>query len=119
MTKSRDAGEDLVGRLGPHEWSRVRVRGVDALANGLFKFARAAGSDGRRAPGPRVVNRSEEAAKLASPMPLAKLDDDPPGPRIAQPGWAPAAARHSGRGRKARLGGADLIRPRSDPRPSA
>lgn len=42
MTKSRDAGQDLVRRFGPHEGRGVCVGEVDVLANGVLELPRAA-----------------------------------------------------------------------------
>jgi hypothetical protein len=41
MTKSRDAGQDLIGRFGPDKRSGRRVRHRDVLANRGFKGTRA------------------------------------------------------------------------------
>ena len=40
MTKSRDASQDLIRGLGPHERRRVRVREVDVPADGLLELHR-------------------------------------------------------------------------------
>jgi hypothetical protein len=42
MTKARDARQDFVGRLGPHERPRALIREFDVAANGGFQLARAA-----------------------------------------------------------------------------
>src|ERR687891_712218 len=136
MTKPRDGGQDLVGRLRPHERGGVRIREIYVPANGLLQLARTAVDapaylllrqrgepsldevDPRRAGrgemhvearmphqpppnrgslvgavvvedqvhiefgGHRGVDRAEEVPKLAGAMPMVKLAQDPPAPRL-------------------------------------
>src|SRR2546427_12821680 len=42
MTKSGDAREDFIGRLGPHEWPRAFVRDLNVPPDGRLQLARAA-----------------------------------------------------------------------------
>src|SRR5207245_10776228 len=42
MTKSGDAREDFIGRLGPHEWPRSFVRDLNVPPDGRLQLTRAA-----------------------------------------------------------------------------
>src|SRR5678816_3333832 len=42
MTKTFDAGQDLIGRLGPPERLRAFIRDVDVATNGCLQFPGAA-----------------------------------------------------------------------------
>jgi len=35
-----DAGQDLIGRLGPAEWLGIVIDGIDIILDGLFAFLR-------------------------------------------------------------------------------
>ena len=77
-----DGGEDVVGGLGPAEWSRVGVDGVDVAADGVFEFLCRTMD-----PAPELFfgQEREEAFDLVQPGSAGRREVDMPARMAGQP----------------------------------